>query len=276
MTTWILWLWVPFWLHSATVPSPASAWTSLCFLPQHLHDATFSSDQWLHCACLLHCLPFLPSFTFPLHPTVLWFHHSLYRDCSFFSSKSQPMTYFYQTQWLLQSLDNFDHHSFLFSLSFWLSDSTVPSPSSVSEMLAVTWLVNIWQLYPEGKKQQTNKHTPLMCNAFWFLWCRYSHRGPWFHFKWPTWNHWMQNWEEMWTVISSTDLSQLQHTTNSLSSFISCSSKIGVLLVWFPSWSACIPWVLQDNLLECESSILEIILNFIFVFKCLSYLGFIM
>lgn len=225
-SAWILWLWVPFLASLSHCPKPCFSLTSCALLPQHLHDATFSSD----CSCtvlvsFIVCL-FLPSFTFPLQPTVLWFHLPLYRLFFFFFLPKVTNDLLIKPSDSCRASWQFWPSLFVLSLflTFWLHSAFT---SSVSEMLAVTcWWISD-SCIPEGKTK-TNKQTPLMCNAFWFLWCRYSHRGP------------FQNDQHKITecriekrceqlCLSTSDLSQLQHTTNSLSSFISLLLKIGVL-----------------------------------------------
>lgn len=135
--------------HLCALSPPTSPWCNFLF------------RLWLHCACLLHCLPFLPSFTFPLQPTVLWFHPlTLQRLFFFFFFQKSLMTYLSNPVTPAELLTILTITLFCSLSLFWLSDSTVPSPSSlpVSEMLAVTcWWISD-SCIPEGKKQ-TNKQT---------------------------------------------------------------------------------------------------------------------
>lgn len=167
MTTWILWLWVPFLASLSHCPKPCfSLDIFVRFLPQHLHDATLSSD----CGCtvlvsFIVCLFFLASHSLSI-PQFYDFTHSLYRDCSFFFFLPKVTNdLLVKPSDSCRASDNFDHHSFLFSLSFltfWLHSAFTLFSSCVWNA-GSNLLVNIWQLYPwrEKTNKQTNKH----------LWC---------------------------------------------------------------------------------------------------------
>ena len=133
MTTWILWLWVPFLASLSHCPKPCfSLDIFVRFLPQHLHDATFSSD----CGCtvlvsFIVCLFFLASHSLSI-PQFYDFTHSLYRDCSFFFFfQKSLMTYLSNPVTPAELLTILTITLFCSLSLFWLSDSTVPSPSSL-------------------------------------------------------------------------------------------------------------------------------------------------
>ena len=131
--------------HLCALSPPTPPWSNFLFRP------------WLLCACRLHFLLFLPSLTFPLHPTVLWFHPvTLQRLFFFFFFQKSLMTYLSNPVAPAELLTILTITlSCSCSSLFWLSDSTMPSPCSlpISEMLTVTcwWMSNNHIL--EGKKQ---------------------------------------------------------------------------------------------------------------------------